>query len=852
MGEVYRARDSRLGREVAIKVLPAERIADEGRKRRFVQEARAASALNHPNIVTIHEIESAEGVDFIVMEYVTGKTLDALIPRHGMRLGELLRVAIPLSNALAAAHGAGIVHRDLKPANVMVTLEGVVKVLDFGLAKLTQAEEASSDDGTTLDAQEKLSRAGTVIGTPAYMSPEQAGGGEVDARSDVFSFGALLYEMATGRRAFAGKSASETLAAVVRDQPKAPRELVPEIPEALERLIVRCLRKEPERRYQHVSDVKVELQEIKEDSDSRAVAPAGVARARRAWIRRWLAGAATLVALGGLVTAAALLRHRPPAVPRVTAIRQVTHDGRTKGGVVFSDGSRVYYTTPATGGSRLMQAPVTGGGDSTGIETTLRKPAIRDILPRRGELLVEEDARFWEGDADPVWLVSTVGGNPRPLGEVEGEAGVSADEQHVVFAKGPDLFLAQGDGSEAQRILTAPGIVTRPRLSPDSRRVRYTVVSPDGTSHSIWEAAVDGQSARPLLSGWSSFLGGWTPDGRYYLFTAWRDREVALWALSEDRPRWWKRTASAPVKLTSGPMRYWAPTTSPDGRTVFAVGRLPSTGGELVRYDASTGLFVPFLGGLSALCVEFSRDGRWITYVRYPDQTLWRSRPDGSDRLQLTFPPDMTYLPRWSPDARQIAYVCDSPGKMPRIHVIGAEGGKPWPVLPGNRMEIDPTWSPDGARLLFSSAPTRTRKDPLAIWILDLRAGAVSTLPGSEGFYSPRWSPDGKSLVALSADNTRMRFYSFTTRNWREVISGSAPLRYPNFTRDSRWVQLAQGSKVMRVRVADGQIEPVTTLENLSLVTLIGTWIGVASDDSPIALRERSVAEVYALDVEWP
>src|SRR5512136_1628211 len=183
MGEVYRARDTRLGREVALKVLPAERMADEHRRARFVQEARAASA---------------GGTDFIVMELVPGKTLDALIPRHGMRLGEVLRIAVPLADALAAAHGAGIVHRDLKPANVMVTPEGVVKVLDFGLAKLTQADEESGQDATTLDAQARLSRPGTVAGTPAYMSPEQATGGVVDPRSDVFAFGAVLYEMVTG------------------------------------------------------------------------------------------------------------------------------------------------------------------------------------------------------------------------------------------------------------------------------------------------------------------------------------------------------------------------------------------------------------------------------------------------------------------------------------------------------------------------------------------------------------------------------------------------------------------------------------------------------------------------------
>jgi len=293
MGEVYRARDTRLGREVAIKVLPAERLSDPARRARFVQEARAASALNHPNIVTIHEVETAEGIDFIVMERVSGKTLDEVIPRQGMRLGEALRVAIPLADALAAAHAAGIVHRDLKPANVMVTPEGVVKVLDFGLAKLTQTDGGGSEEDTTLDAQARLSRPGTVAGTPAYMSPEQASGGTVDARSDIFSFGAVLYEMVTGRRAFAGSSSAEMLAAVLKEQPKPPSELISELPRDLERIILRCLRKEPERRFQHMTDLKVELQEVKDESDSQAAAPAGAATHRT---RRRYGGLGAIVA----------------------------------------------------------------------------------------------------------------------------------------------------------------------------------------------------------------------------------------------------------------------------------------------------------------------------------------------------------------------------------------------------------------------------------------------------------------------------------------------------------------------------------------------------------------------------
>ena len=247
MGEVYRARDPRLGREVAIKLLPAPQLADEGRRRRFVQEAQAASKLNHPNIVTVHEIDSVDGTDYIVMEYVPGQSLARLIPKSGMPVRESLRIAVAIADALCAAHAKGIVHRDVKPGNVVVTPDGAVKVLDFGLAKLTaDGSDDSAETLTTLTQSEPLSEPGAITGTAAYMSPEQATGGSVDARSDIFSFGVLLYQLVSGQRPFQGATASELRAAVARDQPRPPRELVPALPDALERLILRCLRKEPD------------------------------------------------------------------------------------------------------------------------------------------------------------------------------------------------------------------------------------------------------------------------------------------------------------------------------------------------------------------------------------------------------------------------------------------------------------------------------------------------------------------------------------------------------------------------------------------------------------------------------
>src|SRR5215203_1895976 len=280
MGEVYRARDTRLSRDVAIKVLPAERLADEHR-RRFQQEARALSSLNHPHIVTIYEVESAGDVDFIVMEFVRGSTLDQVIPARGFGLSELLRIAVPVAEALAVAHARGIIHRDLKPANLIVGNDGVVKVLDFGLAKLLEPDrEPGAATATDWPARD-VSALGRIAGTPAYMAPEQASGGKVDARSDVFSFGAVLYEMATGTRAFDGQSSAETLAAVLAGQPKPPTQITA-VPRELERLILRCLRKEPDRRYQTMLDVRNDLQELGDELEARS---SGVpARPQRRWI----------------------------------------------------------------------------------------------------------------------------------------------------------------------------------------------------------------------------------------------------------------------------------------------------------------------------------------------------------------------------------------------------------------------------------------------------------------------------------------------------------------------------------------------------------------------------------------
>src|SRR5215475_11618235 len=659
MGEVHLALDRRLGRKVAIKLLPAEFTADEGRVRRFAQEARAASALNHPNIITIHEIgETATenaSLRYIVTEYVEGETLRQRMeraPQQRIEPPEAIDIALQIAAALSAAHEAGITHRDIKPENVMVRRDGIVKVLDFGLAKLTEpASPVIDSQAPTL--VRNITEDGIVMGTPQYMSPEQARGEKADARTDIFSLGVTLYEMLAGRSPFGGTTPSEVIASILRDTPTPLAELAPDAPRELERIVGMALRKEREERYQTARELFSDLKDIKQELEIRAKLERPVSSEPVSAIRR--AKAPVLLLLGALLIFGAGLGYilfSPSAFPNVSGYTPVTNNGRPKvGSNIFAmqlqlvtDGSRLYFSEFAGGRNVLSQVSATGG-EAVVIQTPFPNVYALDISPNHSEILVSIRTAY-ELEC-PLWILPVLGGSPRRLGEVVAHSAAwSPNGSQVVFANGFDLYLVRKDSAEPRKLVTVGGIPISLRWSPDGSRLRFTVHR-GPTMSSLWECAADGSNLHPLLPGWNNppaeCCGNWTPDGKYYVFQATRNRSTQIWALREPGGLF-SRVSHDPAQLTFGPMSFGYPVPSADGSKIFAVGG--NLRGELVRFDSKAQQFVPYFSDLSAEHLDFSKDGEWVAYVTYPEGDLWRSRVDGTERRQLNFAPLRAFLPR--------------------------------------------------------------------------------------------------------------------------------------------------------------------------------------------------------------
>jgi Tol biopolymer transport system component len=801
MGTVYRALDTRLKRSVAIKALPPEAMIDLERKNRFMREARAASALNHPNIITIYDIDTADGVDFIAMECVDGKTLQQLIGRKGLPLGEALEYAVRIADALATAHAAGIVHRDLKPSNIMVTGKGLLKVLDFGLAKLTETPPIGPEDSTV--TERPTTERGLIVGTVSYMSPEQAQGKTVDARSDIFSFGSVLYEMLTGRRAFRRDSPALTLAAVIHQEPPP---LPAEAPHDLQRIIARCLRKDPARRFQVMADLKVALEELKEESESGSLVPEAPAAGNVARRRRYgvmtAAGLVLLVAAGTL----AWLRLQPRPSGRPATLAQFTFDsGLTVDPALSHDGRLLAYASDrGSNGDLNIWVQQLAGIEPLQLTRDPADDYRPSFSPDGGKVVFRSD-RAGGG----VYVVSALGGEERTIAKYGRDPRFSPDGSQIAYwtgdpakvdPSGNRVFVVPSNGGTSQALQTGLAGARYPIWTPDGKHLLFEGIQNASASPALtsdwWVVPLDGGATVKTgafdalrRQGLTAYMGPGDWAGEGLMFSAANiGNSRGLWKIRISSRTW--HVAGEPQRLTfgSGLDAEPSPAADPGGQGVVLafsslafhnhVWRLPirpKGTADLQRPDAGE-LQQLTRSGASDTNPSASADGKKIVFLseRSGNKDIWMKDLDSGQDTALTASAVEKSSPIITSDGSKVAYATIEKQKRP-IYVIASSQGMAEEVCADCGEPVG--WSSDGTKLLFLNG------QPRRVFLLDLASGAKAPLLQHPEFSldQAQFSPDGSWIAFVAKtgpDRTRVYIAPFRDglapgpKEWIAVTGG--------------------------------------------------------------------------------
>jgi serine/threonine protein kinase len=755
MGEVYRARDPRIGREVAIKVLPSEFAEDSERLHRFERETRAAGALNHPNILAVYDAGTDQGVPYLVSELLEGSPLDAVIGGSSLPQRKAVECALQIARGLAAAHEKGIVHRDLKPANLFVTRDGGVKILDFGLARLVRPAEPVSD----LTREPTITReteTGIVLGTPVYMSPEQARGQQADSRSDIFALGAILYEMLAGRRPFRGATTIEVMSSILKEQPSPLAEINPSVSPALETIVSRCLEKEPYDRFQSARDLSFALEAVLTSSATSLRQPL-VDRERRSRLRPYHFALAALAVAAAVPLWIGYMRRDARRPRRIVASLGTPTNlplDTTFGGIALSpDGTRIAFTTQSEG-DRLWIRQLDSGEEHP--------------IPGTSKAY----GPFWSPDSKSIGFftesklkkVDAAGGPAQTLCDAPyGRGGAWSPNGAILFAPRvySELFRVSADGGEPSRVT---------KLNRNERTHRWPYFLPDGKHflyvagaqgerliNSVFLSSLDSAKSRLLLPNALNAI--YSPAG-YLIFT----REGNLLAQPFDVAR--LETTGAPFaaareKVSSNPLGGVAPI-SVSGNGILAYQPSPAVSMQL-QGMSRTGVRagVPAEIGFTEM-LRLAPDAKRIAFVRSTSQ---REEPDiwilGTEDHRLerfTFDSFLEQNPTWSPDGKSIVYGSDRTGGCDLYQKATGDGSKEELLLHSDRAKYPDDWSPDGRFILFEEKDADKEFD---LWVLPL-FGARKPFLYLQTPYRERggqFSPDGQMVAYLSDETGRFEIY---------------------------------------------------------------------------------------------